>query len=145
MHRIFIKLIIESKLEFVVPLSEAIRVICSTVVDDEILLYDIKLCLDEATTNVIKHAYHCKPENTVEVSVTIDEGCLVFQIVDSGDRVPMFTPKKELDYNVNDIDSLPESGMGLFLMHRIMDEVSFSHRDKKNILTMKKNYTKRFN
>lgn len=138
MYKRFIKLIIESKIDDIALLSKAIRAICSTVVNDEVLLYNMELCLVEAVTNVINHSYHRKPGNLVEVTVTVDDHHVNFQIIDSGDKALPPPPKKELDYQTNDITTWPESGMGLFLIYRIMDLVSFSEKDGKNVLTMEK-------
>jgi serine/threonine-protein kinase RsbW len=135
----FIKLTIESKIDSIDLLSVAVRAICKTVIHDPILLYNVVLCLVEATTNVIKHAYHRKPGNLIEVLITIDDFHLVFQVIDSGEKTSIPPPKKELYSNAKDITSLPESGMGLFLIGQIMDQVSFDQQEGKNVLTMIKN------
>ncbi len=138
MHTRSIKLIIESNIDHIPLLSKAVRSVCSTVIQDEVLLYNLELCLVEAVTNVIEHAYHQKLGNLVEVIVTFDENDIVFHVIDLGDKGVIPIPKKELDYNPKDVSSLPESGMGLFLIHRIMDEVHLSKKGKKNVLLMKK-------
>ncbi|QLH36679.1 MAG: ATP-binding protein [Parachlamydiaceae bacterium] len=84
MYERFIKLIIESKIDSIALLSKAIRAICATVLNDEISLYNLELCLVEAVANVINHAYHRKPGNFVEVAVTIDDKHVLFQIFDTG-------------------------------------------------------------
>lgn len=142
MYERFIKLIIESKIDSIALLSKAIRGICSTVVDDEVMLYNIELSLVEAVTNVINHAYHRKPGNVIEVSVTVDDYHVVFQIIDNGDKTFPTSPKHELNYDSSDFSTWPESGMGLFLIYKIMDEVSYSEQDGKNVLVMKKNIEK---
>ena len=43
---------------------------------------------------------------------------------------------KELIYDENDINSLPEGGMGLFLIKEIMDEVYLKRINDLNVLTM---------
>lgn len=139
MYERFIKLTIESKIDSLALLSKAIRAICNTVVTDEVMLYNLELCLVEATSNVINHAYHRKPGNFVEVSVTVDDHHVIFKIIDTGEKATLPTPKKELVSNADDLFSWPESGMGLFLIYRIMDEVSYNSQEGKNILTMKKN------
>lgn len=135
MHKRTIKLIIESKIDDIDLSSKAVRVICNTVVSEEVLLYNLELCFVEAITNVIKHAYHRKPGNLIEIILTLDEEEVMFQIVDSGDKPNLSIPK-ELNHDLNDLASLPESGMGLFLIHQIMDEISFTEREGKNVLTM---------
>lgn len=134
----FIKLIIDSKIDSIALLSKAARAVCTTVIDDELILYNLELCLVEATTNVINHAYHRKPGNNIEITITLDDYHVAFQIVDSGDKSPLPAPKQELDYNPDDLTTWPEFGMGLFLIHRLMDEVSFNEYEGKNVLMMKK-------
>jgi serine/threonine-protein kinase RsbW len=139
MYERFIKLIIESKIDNIALLSKAVQAICSTVVNDAVMLYNIELCLVEAVSNVINHAYHRKPGNNVEVTVKVHDHHVIFQIIDNGDKAFPPVPKQELDYDSKDITTWPESGMGLFLIYRIMDEVSFSEHEGKNVLMMKKN------
>lgn len=138
MHERFIKLTIDSKIDSIALLSKAIYAICSTVVDDEVMLYNIELSLVEAVANVINHAYHRNPGHNVEVTVIVSDHYVVFQIIDSGDKSFPIEPKHELKYDSKDATTWPESGMGLFFIYSIMDEVSFIEREGKNILTMKK-------
>lgn len=139
LHERSIKLIIESKIYSITLLSEAVKAICKTVIHDEVLLFNMVLCLVEAVTNVINHAYHRNPEYFIEVIVNIDDKQLTLQIIDTGDKASIPTPKKELDYNPEELTTWPESGMGLFLIHKIMDEILTEEKNGKNILIMKKN------
>lgn len=136
-----IKLIIESKIDNIALLSKATRAICSTVVHDEVMLYNLELCIVEAVANVINHAYHRKLGNSVEVGITVDDRYVIFQIIDSGEKAFPPPPKQELEYDSKDFNTWPESGMGLFLIYRLMDEVSFTEQEGKNVLRMKKNLT----
>lgn len=137
-----IKLMIESKLDQVPPLGKAVRGVCSCVIEDELTLYQLELCTVEAITNVINHAYHRTPGKPVEVDVSFDEKQITIQISDTGEKSPRNPPKSDLDYDPNRVDTLPESGMGLFLMNRIMDEISYQDNHEKNILVMKKQIAK---
>lgn len=138
MYERSIKLIIEDKIDNIALLGKAIRAICGTVVNDEVLLFNLELCLVEAVTNVINHAYHREPGHYVEVIVAVDDHHVDFQVIDAGDHVPLPPPKQELNYNPSDMTTWPESGMGRFLIHSIMNEVSYSNHGGKNILKMKK-------
>lgn len=133
-----VKLIIDSKLDQVPPLGKAVRGICSCKINDEVLLYELELCLVEAVTNVINHAYHRTPGKTVEVDVTLGDREISFQVIDKGDKASRPVPKEELKFDPVDISTLPESGMGLFLINKIMDEISYLDDPEKNVLLMKK-------
>lgn len=145
MYEKLIKFMIASKIDHIALLSKAIRAVCNTVVNDEIFLYNVELCMNEAITNVINHAYHRQPGNIVEAQLTLNDHHVSIQILDSGIKSPLPMPKKELDYNLNDLNTLHESGMGLFLIHQLMDEVSFGEQEGKNVLTMKKYFDKKIN
>lgn len=138
-----IKFSIASKIDHIPLLSKAIRAVCNTVVNDEIFLFNVELCMNEAIANVINHAYHRNPGNLVEARVTLNEEHVFIQIIDTGDKTPLPEPKKELNYDLNDLDTLRDSGMGLFLMYQLMDEVSFGEEEGKNVLTMKKYFNKK--
>lgn len=133
-----IKLTIESKIDDIALLAQAVKAICQTVVKDETVLHNLVLCLVEAVTNVIKHTYHQKLGNFIDVKITVDDHYIAFEISDTGEKCELPIPKEELGYDQLDIISLPESGMGLFLIHKIMEEVSLRQRDGKNVLLMKK-------
>lgn len=137
-----VKLIIESKVNQITPLAKAVRAICSCLIQDELLLYHLELCTVEAVTNVINHSYHRKPGHFVEVIVSLDENQVKIQVIDTGEKGAKIHVKKELDYDPADISTLPESGMGLFLIHKIMDEVIFSDDQEKNIIVMRKQLEK---
>lgn len=142
-HESSVKLAIDSKIVHVSLLAKAVRGMCGMVIFDEQLLYNLELCMVEAVTNVINHAYKRKPDHVVEVIINLTPHEIIFKIIDEGEHPLIPTIKKELDYNPNDVRSLPESGMGLFLIHKLMDQVSYTSEANKNILIMKKSYTMR--
>lgn len=133
-----IRLIIESKIDEITLLANATRAICQTVVKDETLLYDLVLCLVEAVTNVIKHTYHMKPGNFIDVKVNVNDHEIQFEISDTGEKAELPPPPENLIYDDKDITTLSESGMGLFLIHHLMEEVVLARHEEKNVLSMRK-------
>jgi serine/threonine-protein kinase RsbW len=132
-----VKLTIESILDNVPLIGGAVRGIASTLSIDEVSSYHLELCVVEAITNVIKHAYAFKAGNSVEVNILLLPEQITFQICDRGIsldpakvRLLRFDPEK--------LETLPESGMGLFIMHALMDEVRYETLSGRNILTMSK-------
>lgn len=132
------RFIIASKIDQISLLSQAIRAVFNTVIEEEIALYNLELCLVEALTNVIRHAYHGKPDNLIDVLVTVNDHYVFMQITDSGDKARIPMPKIELDPETNDIHNLSESGRGLYIIRQLMDEVSFGVQEGNNVLMMKK-------
>jgi serine/threonine-protein kinase RsbW len=91
----------------------------------------IELAVDEACTNVIKHAYSFNEKENVRITVNISSKKITISIVDKGSG---FNPET---FKINNIDSRinerKSSGYGIYLMQKLMDEVDFDiHPDQKN-------------
>lgn len=141
MHKQSIKLVIESKKSNLDLLGNAIQGICKSIINDENFIYNMMLCVIETVTNVIVHAYHERENELVEINVILKDHFIVFEILDTGDVVTLPNKRTIMKYNPKEIESLPESGIGLYLVYTLMDEVTFSQNaEGKNLLTMKKKY-----
>lgn len=83
----------------------------------------IKIAVDEACTNIIKHSYDGDASQEVEVEITITEGHLQVCLRDEGEP---FDPST---YQEPDLTRLTErrrpGGLGVHLMRRCMDEVRY--------------------
>ena len=101
-------------------------------------VYKVQLCLDEILTNVASYAYQAdkgeihvryelinSPERMIEITVT-DEG-KYFNPIDTKD--PDLTAS---------IEDRKIGGLGLFIVKKNMDEVTYDRKNDKNILTMRK-------
>ena len=77
------------------------------------------VAVGEICNNVIKHAYRGQPGLPITIDVRAWPDRFVVDIEDKG--VP-FNPSL---YRPPDLDSVPEGGMGLFLVHKTADEVAF--------------------
>jgi serine/threonine-protein kinase RsbW len=96
----------------------------------------IALAVDEATTNVIKHAYHGAPDRDVELRMEDRGAELRVDIVDSGDMVDLRAiPRVELAQYARE---RRKGGLGVHLMERIMDSVTFSRSARRNVCCLVK-------
>jgi len=127
-----IKLEIDSCLENVPLVGMAVNKICSSLKMSKIRAYEMELCVVEACTNAIKHAYEKKSGHKVKVAISIDDEKVVFKICDTGKSMD---PKKLYLEELNPYD-LAESGRGLVIMHKLMDKLDYKTENGKNILTM---------
>ncbi len=101
-----------------------------------------QLCVvaDEIFTNIARYGYP-HGEGTADVAIAVDteEHQLQLTFTDNG------IPCNPLDLAKDPDTTLPATqrtpgGLGLFLVKNIMDEVSYTREDDKNILKMKKNF-----
>jgi len=104
--------------------------------DDDI--YRAQMAVDEACSNIIEHAYGPDRQGDIQLSCCVqDEGDLVISVYDTGKPFdPTVVPEPPIG---SDLENLPEGGLGLYFMRRLMDQVTF-HFDEKggNMLTMVK-------
>ncbi|MDY0221896.1 MAG: ATP-binding protein [Desulfobacterium sp.] len=130
-----IRLIIDSRLENVSLVGGAVRGIAHTLSMDSTTSYQLELCVVEAVTNGIKHAYNCQAGHSVEVDVLRYPDRLIFQICDSGESM---NPAKvaPFSFDPSKIETLPERGMGIYILNSLMDEVHYETISGQNILTL---------
>jgi serine/threonine-protein kinase RsbW len=132
-----IKLLVGSRLANVRLLGLAVHAFCTYLNFGATEAYQVQLALVEAVTNVIRHAYDSQPGQEVEVIVTLRPQCLSFQVKDTGRPLPALKPKA-LKFDPGDVQHLPEGGMGVFIMHHVMDRVEYRRIGETNILTLDK-------
>lgn len=90
-----------------------------------------EMCLLEALNNIIKHAYKGDHTKEIHISVEVNDNKASVTLTDRG--LPRKNVEKaKLEYDPKDIDNLPESGMGLFIIENIMDETHYQNTDSIN-------------
>jgi anti-sigma regulatory factor (Ser/Thr protein kinase) len=96
----------------------------------------------ESVNNVIKHAYDNKPGHQIEVTFTLYPNRLTFEICDAGKKMDSrYLPQKgspSFEFDPNDLNNLPEGGMGLSIINEIMDQVVYTTSDGINKLMLTK-------
>jgi len=91
----------------------------------------IALAVDEATTNVIEHAYRGAPDREIELRFDDRGGVFRVDVVDSGEMVdPRSVPRVDLDRYARERRT---GGLGVHLMEKIMDSVTFRRSRRKNV------------
>jgi len=98
-------------------------------------IYSIQLAADEASTNIIEHAYAGIENGKIEIDCSIEGDELKIVMRDNGKS---FDPSSVPEPNVKaDLSERKIGGLGMYLMRKLMDEVSYEPRpDKSNVLTM---------
>lgn len=101
---------------------------------------DIELGLTEAINNIIEHSYLDKQDECFRLEIIDHDNCIEFILSDTGQQRPD-NLKVSLDFNPDDIENLPEGGMGLFIIEQVMDKTQYERIDGKNHLKLIKNKT----
>jgi serine/threonine-protein kinase RsbW len=94
-----------------------------------------KLAVDEACTNIIKHAYRDKGGD-VRIDVQAEPGKVEINIFDRGEPFD-WSKVKEPDLDLY-VEIGKKGGLGIYLMNRLMDTLSYSAAPGGNRLYMAK-------
>ena len=138
-----VKLIIESDLDDVPLVGIAVNGFCSYAAFSETDAFNIELCVIEAVTNSIKHAYGEKSGQEVMIIFTLSDSEAVFEICDKGHPMdPERLKRADLATSYPEdqsIHSIADCGRGLGIMKEIMDGVEYRSENGDNCLILKKN------
>lgn len=95
----------------------------------------IDVALEELFVNIANYAY---PDSTGEatIRVCVSSEYVEISLIDSGIPYdPLAKPDPDITLNAQD---RPIGGLGIFMTKKLMDDISYEYKDRKNILTIKK-------
>lgn len=102
------------------------------------LMMPLNLVLEEAITNIILYAYDKESKNEIVIDFEKRENELEIKIIDSGKP---FDPTLKPDPDTTlPVDARPIGGLGILLIKKIMDSVSYQRKENRNILIMTKKF-----
>ena len=97
---------------------------------------DFKIAVDEACTNIIKHAYDGDSSRKIDLAVIVDDKRFTVRIRDEGRAF------KSQTYSEPDIFHLAKSrragGFGVHIMRQLMDQVEYESRGTVNEVKLTK-------
>ena len=89
----------------------------------ESVVEQLKIAVDEACTNVIKHAYDGEGEHVIDIAVIISRDKLVVRLRDRGRS---FDPTTYSEPNlIQFAKSRKAGGLGVHIINRLMDRVEY--------------------
>jgi serine/threonine-protein kinase RsbW len=100
--------------------------------DREKLAFDLNLVLTEAMANAIQHANEGDPAKEVHIEISAVSQRLIIKVFDFG-------PGFDVEQYIKPRHPLEESGRGIYLIHTIMDEISYNFTEDGHVLEMVKN------
>ena len=85
----------------------------------------------EAFNNIVIHGYSGRTDGMVEVEAELSPEQITIRLIDTGLEVDFSSVARP------DLDSMPEGGMGVFMIHALVDEVEY-HGGAVNVLSLTK-------
>ena len=137
-----LRLTINSDLRDVFLVGLTVNKICEHLRMDAVESYQVELCAVEAVTNAIRHAYSNESGKEISLTLLISNNRLELEVSDTGAAMPASQQRRltegsdVLDFDPADRASLPEGGMGLQIMHQVMDKVSYKTEGQVNSLQL---------
>lgn len=97
--------------------------------------YACQLAVSEAVENIIRHGYGSEVSNEIKVSVTSEPGKLNIELTDDA---PPFNPTNNRKKKQWSVEDPPIGGLGIHIIHSVMDEVEYKRQDGENRLILEK-------
>ncbi len=130
---------VPSRTEFLAVVRDVTRVMAEVAGFDRGAAEEIALAVDEAATNVIEHAYGGATDRVVELRYEDRGEDLRVEVVDNGATIdPKAMPRVDLDQYVSDGR---KGGLGVHLMSKIMDSVTFRRSARRNVCCLMRHTT----
>jgi serine/threonine-protein kinase RsbW len=122
---------IQSKTEKLILVREFISEAARKFGFDNESVNKITLAVDEACTNIIKHAYEFSPSQEIDLKVKMNDGEFVVVITDKGKS---FDPQQIKVPNMREyLSHYQKGGLGMHLMRSLVDKVEYKiYPAKKN-------------
>lgn len=96
----------------------------------------INLVLEEVVSNIIFYAYSDTQIHQICLDVELKEHSLGITIIDDG--IPFDPTQKTLPDTLLATEEREIGGLGILLVHKLMDSVVYKREKNKNILTLNK-------
>lgn len=98
------------------------------------LARDVELAVQEAGSNVVRHAYDGQPGGRIRMELTISAGGIVADLFDAG------RPFVEPEAAAAAPGEARVHGYGLLLMRRLMDEVEYRREGDRNHWRLRRSF-----
>jgi serine/threonine-protein kinase RsbW len=127
---------VPSRTEYLATIRDVTRRMAEVAGFDGAQADQLALAVDEASTNVIEHAYRGAPDRRIELRFHEGGDELRVDVVDDGEAVdPRAVPQVDLRRYASERRT---GGLGMHLMGRIMDSVTFRRTARGNVCCMVK-------
>lgn len=130
------QLVVKSSTEELSSIRSFLRDVASGNGVPQKTIEELILAVDEASTNIVKHAYHYSKDKEITVTVAISGSECLVTLIDHGDSFdPGLVPNPDMKQYLSD---RKVGGLGLYLMRTLMDAVEYTSDGSANRLVLKK-------
>lgn len=98
--------------------------------------FEVNLALEELFTNIVLYGYADKAEHRIRFSLCQENGTLVICVEDDGSPFDL-TEAQPPNIHCN-LDERTVGGLGIHLIRKYIDRVTYRREENKNVLTLTK-------
>ena len=102
----------------------------------EACITDMNICLDEMFTNIVSYGFEDDLEHAISFTINFDN--LEVTLIIEDDGIPFNPLEKKEPETPPDLIDVRIGGLGIHIVRKLMDAISYKRECNKNKLTMKK-------
>ena len=126
---------VPARLEDINRICQAVALQAERAGFDERTVYACQLAVCEAVENIVVHGYG--PDLTGKIKATISSRPNELT-VEISDRAPAFNPTEVEVSPPTPPEDPPVGGLGLYILHKVMDEIHYERKRGENLLHLRK-------
>lgn len=131
-----IVLVLDSQLQEIAALADRVDEFCDSHDLPPQFAFQFNICFEEVLTNIIQHGLGGRAGRAITVRVALEGPLVMGEVVDDA---PAFDPLALDDPDIDaELDEREIGGLGIHLLRRMMDEVSYARIDGHNRLRFSK-------
>ncbi|MBN2068407.1 MAG: ATP-binding protein [Opitutales bacterium] len=127
---------IENKIEVLADFAEAFQREVEPWNLPPALQMNLDLVLEEVLSNIIHYGFSDQQLHWIEIHAVYENGTVMLRISDDG--VPFDPTEKAAPDLTQSIEDRPVGGLGIFLVRKLMDQVTYLRENDHNILILEK-------
>ena len=102
--------------------------------------YQVNLSLDELLTNTINYGYEDGARHEIRIDLSIDGDRLIVRIEDDARQFDLTDSDPNRADTDSGLDERMPGGLGIFLVHQMMDTVSYRRENNRNVVLLGKKF-----
>lgn len=126
---------VPARLQDINRICQAVAIEAERAGFDERTVYACQLAVCEAVENIVVHGYGPDLSGDIEASISSQPNELTVEI---SDRAPAFNPTETEVSPPTPPEDPPVGGLGLYILHKVMDEIRYERKRGQNLLYLHK-------
>ena len=99
-------------------------------------IFQINLALDELFTNIVSYGFTDSNSHWIDFKLSFDKNTVVICIEDNG--IPFDPVAAPASGSIPPLENCKIGGLGLHIVKKMMDEIVYERKGKKNVIKIKK-------